>query len=85
MELLILAGLVSAVIVGWWHWEDHVKQVPLEEFGLETVKRVLSYESEAVQASIRQRGSMTRAQWVQMNKAQLEVIDKELARRKGKE
>lgn len=85
MELLVLAGLVSAAIVGWWHWENHVKQVQLEEFGMEAVKRVLLYESEAVQASIRQRGSMTRAQWEQMNKALLEAIDKELARRKGKE
>lgn len=80
--LLFLAGLISAAIVGWWHWENNVKQVPLKEFGLDAVKRVLSFESEAVQKAILKRGSMSRAQWVQMNKTQLVEIAKEQDKRR---
>lgn len=81
-ELLLMAGLISAAIVGWWHWENNVKQVPLKEFGLEDVKRVLTFEPESVKNSVLKRGWMTRAQWVQMNKAQLVEIAKEHDKRR---
>ncbi len=85
MELLFLAGLISAAIVGWWHWENNVRQVPLKEFGLEAVNRVLAFESKSVRKSIFNRDSVTRVQWVQLNKAQLKAIEEELAKREGRD
>ncbi|MES2877546.1 MAG: hypothetical protein V4713_03920 [Pseudomonadota bacterium] len=82
MDLLFLAGIISAAIIGWWHWEHNVKQTPFEEFGPEVVKRVLSFESDAFRKSILKRGSMTRAQWIKINTSQIKAIEAELQRRK---
>lgn len=84
MELLFLAGLISTAIVGWWHWENNVKQIPLKEFGPDEVKRVLSFEPKSVQNAILNRGSMTRVVWGQMVSSQLKSIKEELAKREGK-
>lgn len=81
MELLALALFVSAAIVGWWHWENHVKQIALVEFDLNSVKRVLAMEPKAIGNAILRRGSMTRAQWVEINTAQIKAIEAELQRR----
>ncbi len=81
MELFILAALVSAALVGWWHWENHVKRRPLEEFGIEEVHRVLRFESESTRQQILGRGWMTRDQWIDINKRQSKAITAELRRR----
>ena len=81
MELFILAVLVSAVLVGWWHWENHAKKRPLQEFGMESVQRVLKFEPEHVQKEILNRGWLTRAEWLDMTGRQLKAIEAELRRR----
>lgn len=82
MELFFLAAVMSAVIVAWWHWQNHVKLVPLEEFGLPVVRSVLSFEDPATQALILKRGSMTYAQWAHMNKVQSEALREEIEARR---
>lgn len=81
MELLVLAALVSAALVGWWHWENHVKRRQLDEFGIEKVHRVLKFEPEKEREQILDRGWMTRDQWIDINKRQAESIAAELLRR----
>lgn len=81
MELFVLAALVSAALVGWWHWENHIKQRPLAEFGIDAVHRVLNLESESTRKQILNRGWMTRDEWIGINKRQLEAIAAELRRR----
>ena len=82
MELFILSAAISAAILGWWHWQNHVKLVPLEEFGLPVVRSVLSFEDQATQELILKRGSMTYAQWAHMNKVQSEALRKEIEARR---
>lgn len=81
MELLLLALLVSAALVGWWHWENHVRRRPLDEFGIENVHRVLRFEPQAARDRILARGWMTRCEWIEINSRQAEAIDAELRRR----
>lgn len=82
MELVILALVVSAAIVGWWHWQNNVKLVPLEEFGLPVVQAVLAFEDRATRESIMARGGMTYAEWAHMNKTRFAAIQKELDARR---
>lgn len=79
--LLLLSGLVSAILVGWWHWENHVKQHPLKDFGMEDVQRALRFEPEPVRKQILTRGWMTNAEWLDMNNRHVEAIEAELRRR----
>lgn len=81
VDLLILSGLVSAVFVGWWHWENHTKKIPLKEFGLGAVQRVLKFEPERIRNEILKRGWLTRAQWMDINTRQVKAIETELSRR----
>ncbi len=83
MELLALALLVSAAIVGWWHWHNHVKRINLDEFGMEAVHRVLKFESTTTCTTILERGWMTNAEWLAMNDRRVKAIEAELRRRDG--
>jgi len=76
-----LAILVTAVIAGIWYWNERVRRVPLAEFGMDDVARVLKWEPEAVRRSILDRGWMTSQEWMNMNERQAHAIDEELRRR----
>lgn len=78
MELFILAAVISAAIVGWWHWQNNVKLVPLEEFGLSVVRSVLAFQDARTRETILARGSMTYAQWADMSRAQDAAVRKEI-------
>ncbi|WP_374258782.1 hypothetical protein [Aquabacterium sp.] len=76
---LIITGLIAAL----WYWNECIRRVPLEDFGLDNVKRVLRWESDARRQEILVRGWMTSHDWTSMNRNQMAAIDAELKRRGG--
>lgn len=76
-----LAVLVTGALAGVWYWNERVRRVPLEAFGLEAVNRVLAFEPPKVRRAIVKRGWMTSHEWSSTNRRQLAAIDAELKRR----
>lgn len=76
---LVVTGLLFAV----WFWNERVRRVPLEEFGLDNVNRVLRFESDSRRKEILVRGWMTSYEWTELNKRQMQAIEAELKRRGG--
>ncbi|WP_457805854.1 hypothetical protein [Stenotrophomonas maltophilia] len=76
-----LATIAIIVFVVIWYWNERARRIPIEEFGLDAVKRVLRLESDSQRRKILVRGWMTRHEWTQMNKRQREAIHAELKRR----
>jgi hypothetical protein len=76
----VLAIIVTGVLAGIWYWNERVRRVPLEEFGLEAVNRVLRWETDGRRAAILSRGWMTSHEWTEMNKRQLKAIEAEMER-----
>ncbi|MFM0411225.1 hypothetical protein [Paraburkholderia dipogonis] len=74
LAISILAGVV-------YIWDDRFRRVPLNDFGIENVQRVGTWESPAWREAIWSRGWMTSAEWRAVNKRQLAAIDAELKRR----
>lgn len=73
--------LVAIALGIWWYWDAHVKKVPLAEFGMDSVQRVLKFEPSHVRSDILKRGWMTSAEWLAINKRQVKAIEAELRRR----
>jgi acyl carrier protein phosphodiesterase len=76
-----LAIFAIFVFLAIWNWNERARRIPLEEFGLDAVKRVLRWESDRKRREILVRGWMTRHEWTQLNKRQLQAIQDELKRR----
>lgn len=74
---IIVTGLIGAV----WYWNERVRRVPLEEFGLEDVNRVLRWEPDSKRREILARGWMTSHEWTELNRRQIDAINLELKRR----
>lgn len=74
---LIITGMIAAV----WFWNERVRRVQLEVFGLEAVKQVLRWEPENRRREILARGWMTSHEWTSMNRRQAAMFDVELQRR----
>lgn len=77
----VLAIIVTALTGAVWYWNERVRRVPLEEFGLENVNRVLRWEPENRRRDILRRGWMTSHEWINLNRRQIEAINLELSRR----
>lgn len=75
---LIITGLIAAI----WYWDERVRRVPLEDFGMDAVMRVLSWEPDDRRQQILRRGWMTSHEWISMNQRQAEAINAELKRRR---
>lgn len=76
-------SLVIAVVLalgGWWIWDDF-RKVPLKEFGIEAMQRMLSFEPAEYRIAVWKRGWMTRNEWRSLNKKQIVEITAELKRR----
>ncbi len=78
---IMLFFVVPVVLVAWWYWDSHVKHIPLAEFGMEAVHRVLKLEDSHTRTMILNRGWMTSAEWLAMNERQVKAIEAELRRR----
>jgi hypothetical protein len=74
----LLVGVVTFI---WSYWCRHFERLPLREFGMESVHHVLKFEPNDVRATILNRGWMTSAEWVAINKRQAKAAKEELRRR----
>lgn len=79
MAGLIIGGLISLVALICWN--NYIRRVPLAEFDIDAVQRVLKYESESYRDMIWQRGWMTSHEWISINKRQIAAIEAEMRRR----
>jgi hypothetical protein len=80
MEFIVIATLSVFAFGGWWLWDDYQK-VPLKEFGIEAMQRVLSFEPANYRIEVWKRGWMSRNEWRSLNKKQIVEITAELKRR----
>lgn len=76
-----LALIITGLIATAWYWNERVRRVPLEDFGMAAVKRVLRWETDEQRRVILERGWMTSHEWTSMNQRQAAMIDAELKRR----
>lgn len=81
MLIFVLFLVVPLVLFAWWYWDTHAKHVPFSEFGMEAVHRVLKFEDNHVRTMILNRGWITSAEWLTMNKRHVKAIEAELRRR----
>jgi len=77
----ILSGIVTCLMGVVWYWNERVRRVPLDEFGLEAVNRVLRFEPDSKRREILARGWMTSHEWTELNRRQIDAINLELKRR----
>ena len=80
LEIVFFVVLLAALFA-WWYWDTHVKHVPLSEFGIENVHRLLKFETSNNRMMILNRGWMTSAEWLAMTRRQVKAIEAELRRR----
>lgn len=80
-EMMYLGLTAAALVGGFWYWNTRVRRIPLAEFGIENVQRVLRWETDARREAIWRRGWMTSHEWDSINARQLATIDAELNRR----
>lgn len=79
---LLLIGLITLLAgAGWWAWNRWFRRVPLNEFGIERVQRVLRFEHPDFRDAVWKRGWMTSHEWAALNKKQIDQISAELKRR----
>lgn len=77
-----LIGVLSILIgAGWWIWDGWFRRIPLTDFGVEAVQRVLKWESDSFREMVWARGWMTSHEWIKLNKQQIRAISEELKRR----
>lgn len=76
---VLIVGLL--LCVAWHIYDEWIVKVPLTDFGMASVERILKWERAEFRNQILKRGWMTRAQWQQLNRSQLKTIDDELKRR----
>lgn len=62
-------------------WESRFRKVPLAEFGIESVQRVLRFEHQDYRETVWKRGWMTSHEWTVLNKKQIAEISAEIKRR----
>ncbi len=80
MEFMFIGVLAVFGLGGWWLWDDF-RKVPLKEFGIVTMQRILSFENSDYRIAVWKRGWMTRYEWRSLNKKQIVEITAELKRR----
>jgi hypothetical protein len=76
-----LAILVTCVLAAVKYWNEYLRRIPIEEFGLDAVHRALRWESDYRRNEILSRGWMTSREWTLMIQRQLDDIDSQLDRR----
>lgn len=77
----IAAGL-TGLIAGIWFWNLRMRRIPIAEFGLNDVHRVLRFEAPEYRNRVLLRGWMTRGEWQQVLQRQHAAIADE-QRRQG--
>jgi hypothetical protein len=66
MEFIIPIALVIIICVMLWGWAAVLRRIPLQDFGMDNVERILNLESEQVRDRILQRGWMTNNEWAKL-------------------
>lgn len=74
-------SLSLLVVAGMWVWNGWFRKIPLAEFGIERVQRVLRFEHPDYRDTVWKRGWMTSHEWTALNKKQIDEINAEMKRR----
>ena len=81
MDITKLILLVGLSIAFWIIWGDYFEKMPLSYYGLDVVKKVITYEPVEYQEMVLKRGWITRREWMNLNEKQIKEITAELKRR----
>ena len=68
LTALLLGVGCLAVDFAYLIWDDHIRRIPLSEFGIEAVQRIGSLKPPEWRDRVWQRGWMTFAEWREVNR-----------------
>lgn len=68
MDLLIPIIIVVVISVMLWGWSTVLRRIPLNDYGMDNVERVLKRESDEYRTRVLNRGWMTQKEWTQLLK-----------------
>ena len=74
MDIFIPIIIVVIVIVMLWGWSTALRRIPLRDYGMENVERVLKMESDEYRSLILHRGWMTNKEWAKLQKKHQSVL-----------
>jgi hypothetical protein len=74
-------ALSLLAVAGAQIWNGWFRKIPLADFGIERVQRVLRFADPDYRETIWKRGWMTSHEWTVLNKVQIAQINAELKRR----
>lgn len=78
---LLFTVLLPILAAAIWFWNGWLRRIPLAEFGVENVQRVLRFELPDYRDAVWKRGWMTSHEWIVLNKRQITEMSAELKRR----
>jgi hypothetical protein len=68
MDVFIPLIIVIIISVMLWGWSTALRKIPLIDYGMENVERVLKMESEEYRNRVLQRGWITNKEWARLQK-----------------
>ena len=68
MSIFIPVIIVIVIILMLWGWSTVLRRVPLIDFGMENVERILNEESEDYRNIVLKRGWITNKEWTKLQK-----------------
>ncbi|HSI44088.1 MAG TPA: hypothetical protein VK949_07060 [Methylotenera sp.] len=75
MNILIPIIIVILISVILWGWSTVLRRIPLNDYGMENVERVLKLESDEYRTQVLQRGWMTNKEWNKLQKKHQATLD----------
>ena len=74
MDIFIPVIIVVIVSVMLWGWSTALRRIPLRDYGMENVERVLKMESDEYRSRILHRGWITNKEWGKLQKKHQSVL-----------
>ena len=68
MDIFIPLIIVILISVMLWGWSAALRRIPLIDFGIENVERVLKMESAEYRSRVLNRGWITNKEWARLQK-----------------
>ena len=74
MDIFIPVIIVVIISVMLWGWSTALRRIPLKDYGIEKVERVLKMESDEYRIQILHRGWLTNKEWAKLQKKHQSVL-----------
>ena len=74
MDIFIPLIIVVIISIMLWGWSTALRRIPLTDYGIEKVERVLKMESDEYRIRILHRGWLTNKEWAKLQKKHQSVL-----------